>query len=37
MFFHAMDGSADRIWGGNGVDTATDRDPIDRLHHVEAF
>jgi hypothetical protein len=35
--FHTTDGELDRIRGGNGYDTATDRDAIDRLHGIEAF
>ena len=35
--FHATDGRVDRIWGGDGTDTATDKDPLDRVHHVEAI
>jgi Ca2+-binding RTX toxin-like protein len=35
--FHTTDGELDRIRGGNGHDTATDRDSIDRVHDVEAF
>ena len=35
--FHTADGQLDRVRGGPGNDIATDRDPIDRLHAVEAF
>lgn len=33
--FHTSDGRTDWVWGGNGQDEATDRDPIDRVRHVE--
>ena len=35
--FHTADGTLDRVWGGNGEDTAVDRDTIDHLHQIEAF
>lgn len=35
--FQTADGQLDRVRGGPGNDTATDRDAIDRLHQVEAF
>lgn len=35
--FHTADGELDRIRGGKGVDTATDRDSMDWVHDVEAF
>jgi Ca2+-binding RTX toxin-like protein len=35
--FHTLDGYVDRIWGGNGEDDATDRDPNDRVRQVEAL